>query len=82
MSKLLFKPNLQKRRSYSLVPDEQNLRRGLDIILGWGQLEVGMRLALERRGWQERTVREGKYQDVLDEVLKAHGLKAVGGARV
>lgn len=51
MSNLVFKPNLQKRSSYSLVPDEQNLRRGLDIIFAWGQLDAVMRFALERRGW-------------------------------
>lgn len=51
MSRLVFKPDLQKRRSYSVQPDDQNLRRGLDIIFAWGHLNEVMKFALERRGW-------------------------------
>ena len=51
MSKLVFKPNLQKRRSYSVVPDDQNLRRGLNMIFSRGNLRLVIEYALTRTSW-------------------------------
>ncbi len=48
---IIFRPNLEKRRSYGTDPKDINLERGLDMIFSRRDLRVVMRYALTRQSW-------------------------------